>query len=297
MRLTCLRCGNQMELAASGPRVGTICACGTEISYPEVYDTGVRPNERAAERLRYRAFRAAGLVKNLGGFAIGMALLGLLFFPLALCGAVLGVYTLTMVRGPLGRYSGRRAAIAATIIGVIVFATEGGILWSYMSHRRAERLTALQASAADDLRTLVRAERVFKAAQDRFGSIKECRYTPRGGYYTIYLALDDYIPAVRDGKTITDRLPSDANPKLTDTAFTAYAVANLDGDSDLDVWMVDQSGELRHVHNDVPWLPPPRELSAPPGRDDEPPPPPAPHPRPQPAPNKLDKQPLGKTST
>jgi hypothetical protein len=172
-----------------------------------------------------------------------------------------------MVRGPLGRYSGRRAAIAATIVGVIVFATEGGILWSYLSHRRADRFSAMQASAADDLRTLLRTERLYKAAQDRFGTIKESRFSPRGGYYTIYLALDDYIPAVRDGDSIVDRLPSDATPKLSDTSFTAFAVANLDGDSDLDVWMVDESGELRHVHNDVPWLPPPREVSAPPGQD------------------------------
>jgi hypothetical protein len=243
-----------MELVASGPRVGTICTCGIEISYPEVYNTGVRPNERAAERLRYKAFRAAGLVKNIGGFAMGLAFLGILFFPLALVGAVLGMYVLTMVRGPLGRYSGRNAAIVAIAVGVGVFATESSILWSYISHRRSDRLIALQTSAADDLRTLLRTQRLYRAAQDRFGSLKESRFQPRVGAYTIYLGLDDYVAGVRDEQTVTDALPNGLHPKVTPTGFLAYAVANLDGDPEVDVWSVDDSGEVKHLTNDVPWI-------------------------------------------
>ncbi len=252
-----------MELAASGPRIGTICTCGTEITYPEVYNTGVRPNERAAERLRYRAFRAAGLVKNIGGFALGLALLGIIFFPLALVGAIVGIYVLTMVRGPLGRYSGRQQAIIAIGIGTFVFAAEGSVLWSFLAQRRAERLSAMQASGADDLRTLLRTERLFRAAQDRYGSLKESHYQPRGGAYTVYLSPDEYVPAVRDGETITDPLPTDLWPRVTKEGFTAVAVANLDSDADLDVWVVTEAGEVKHLANDLPWLPEPKELTKP----------------------------------
>lgn len=250
-----------MELAASGPRIGTICTCGTEITYPEVYNTGVRPNERAAERLRYRAFRAAGLVKNIGGFALGLALLGIIFFPLALVGAIIGIYVLTMVRGPLGRYSGRQQAIIAIGIGTAVFVTESSILYSFLAQRRADRLSAMQASGADDLRTLLRTQRLFRAAQDRYGSLKESHYQPRGGAYTVYLSPDEYVPAVRDGESITDPLPTDLWPRVTKDGFTAVAVANLDSDSDLDVWVVTEAGEVKHVANDVPWLPEPKELT------------------------------------
>ncbi len=250
-----------MELAASGPRVGTICTCGTEITYPEVYNTGVRPNERAAERLRYRAFRAAGLVKNIGGFALGLALLGIIFFPLALVGAVFGIYVLTMVRGPLGRYSGREQAVIAICVGTFVFVAEGSVLWSFMAQRRAERLSALQASGADDLRTLLRTERLFRAAQDRYGTLKESHFQPRSGAYTIYLSPDEYVAAVRDEQTITDPLPADLWPRVTNDAFTAVAVANLDGDAELDVWTVTEAGEVKHIANDVPWLPEPKELT------------------------------------
>ncbi len=250
-----------MELAASGPRVGTICTCGTEITYPEVYNTGVRPNERAAERLRYRAFRAAGLVKNIGGFALGLALLGIIFFPLALAGATVGIYVLTMVRGPLGRYSGRQHAMIAIGVGTLVFVAEGSVLWSFLAQRRAERLSAMQASGADDLRTLLRTERLYRAAQDRFGTLKESHFVPRIGAYTIYLSPDEYVAAVRDGETVTDPLPADFWPRVTNEAFTAVAVANLDGDADLDVWVVTEAGEVKHVANDVPWLPEPKELT------------------------------------
>ncbi|MEZ0313736.1 MAG: hypothetical protein ACAI38_18360 [Myxococcota bacterium] len=250
-----------MELAASGPRVGTICTCGTEITYPEVYNTGVRPNERAAERLRYRAFRAAGLVKNIGGFALGLALLGIIFFPLALIGAIVGIYVLTMVRGPLGRYSGRQHAMIAIGVGTLVFVAEGSVLWSFLAQRRAERLSALQASGADDLRTLLRTERLYRAAQDRFGTLKESHFQPRIGAYTIYLSPDEYVSAMRDEQAVTDPLPADLWPRVTNDAFTAVAVANLDSDADLDVWVVSEAGEVKHVANDVPWLPEPKELT------------------------------------
>src|SRR5262245_58162807 len=124
--MTCLRCGHQSELATGGAAAGRLtCACGADYSLPDVRPTGTAPSERLAERSRSKAFRAAGVVKNVGGFALGIALLGILFFPLGLLGAIIGVYCLTMLRGPIGRYSGRRWAIVAVGIGTATFAIEG----------------------------------------------------------------------------------------------------------------------------------------------------------------------------
>ena len=65
-----------------------------------------------------------------------MTLLGIFFFPLALAGAALGLYVITMLRGPVGRYSGRQAAIWATLIGVVVVLAEGAFFASWWEEVR-----------------------------------------------------------------------------------------------------------------------------------------------------------------
>lgn len=251
MRLTCLKCGNQMEVGIGGPAVALVCTCGTEISCPEVLNTGVLPNERAAERSRYKAFRAAGVVKNMGAFALGLSLLGLVFFPLGLVGASVGIYVLTMMRGPLGRYSGRRSAVAAIAVGVGAFVGEGALALRWLEAKRLEKIAAMQTAAADDLRALLRTQRLYRAAQDRYGTFKEFRFQPRHGAYTIYLAPDDWVAAKRGEETFTDPLPPEWVPGVSDDAFTAIAVANLDSDADLDVWLLTERGEVRHVRDDA----------------------------------------------
>ncbi len=247
MRLTCLKCGYQIELAgfAAGARV--TCSCGEDYTCPEVHDTGVRPSARAAEQSRSRAFRAAGLVRNFGGFALALACFGILFFPLAIAGVVLGAYVLVVLRGPVGRYSGRRSAIIAVALGSVVAVTGITLTCSWVEQRREQRLADLRQTASEDLRALLRAERLFRAGHDTFGTFKEFRFTPPHGQYTIYLSDDDVISAVRDDRTITDPLPSGANPAVSEDAFTAVAVASIYGDERLDVWVIDDSGHLREL--------------------------------------------------
>ena len=78
MRLTCLKCGHQTEVATDLRGVRVSCVCGYDHTYPEVINTGTCPSNKAAERSRLRAFRAAGLTKNFGGFALGISILGIL---------------------------------------------------------------------------------------------------------------------------------------------------------------------------------------------------------------------------
>jgi hypothetical protein len=244
-------CGHLFELA-TGPHSSRIpCVCGQDYSYPEVLNTGTQPSEAAAERSRSKAFRAAGLVKNIGGFALGISLLGILFFPLGIVGAGLGVYVLTMMRGPLGRYSGRKAAVAGVVIGISVFVSEGSLAMQYFKEKQRQKLESLQVAADDDLRALLRAERLFRADNDTYGTFKEFLFMPKQGKYTLYLGPDDYIPANREREKVVDPLPSGVTAAVSEGAFTAVAVANIDGDPFLDVWTINDHGEVIHLMDDI----------------------------------------------
>ena len=254
MRVTCLKCGHQVELArpARGamPAAGT-CICGQNYVYPRLVDTGVRPNERAAERSRFRAFRAAGVVRNVGGFALGLALLGILFFPLALAGAAVGLYCITMLRGPVGRYSGRQAALWAVLMGVIVFVAEGAFFLSWWEENRRTEQTNIQNTASDDLRGLLRAERIYHATHDTYVPLDKLDFQPQYGQYTLYLGPEDAMPAVRDQHQVVDPLPADLAPWVKKDGFLAVAVGNLDDDTALDVWTLMSDGTIEHVANDT----------------------------------------------
>lgn len=251
MRLTCLKCGHQIELVSVPAGVRVSCPCGQEHTYPEVHNTGIRPSDRAAERSRLRAFRAAGLVKNFGGFALGLSVLGILCYPLGLIGAAVGLYVLTMLRGPVSRYSGRRAAAAAVALGCVVFVVGTWLTYMWFETRREARALAMQQSATDDLRALFRSERLFRVGSDTYGSFKEFHFSPLYGSYTIYLAPDDFIAGVRDNKTIVDPLPEGLQPAVSEDSFTAVAVGNLDSDAELDVWVLNDTGTIVHHNNDL----------------------------------------------
>lgn len=251
MRLTCLKCGHQVELTAGDGSLRGSCVCGLDYTNPHVVNTGTCPNQRAAERSRYRAFRAAGLVKNVGGFALGMSLLGVLFFPLGLIGAAVGIYVLTMLRGPVRRYSGRRTAAIAVVLGVAVFVAEGALALSWLNQRQREYMADMQATAAEDLKALLRAERLYRASSDTFGTFSDFRFKPPFGSYTVYLGLDDVAVAMRDQRKVVDPLPAGFSPGVSENAFTAVAVANLDGDPQMDVWVLTEVGKIVHAVDDI----------------------------------------------
>lgn len=64
--------------------------------------------------------------------------------------------------------------------------------------------------------------------------------------YTYFMGKD-----VRKGFAGPAKLPAGLNPKEPDAeTFLVYAVANLDGDPDLDIWKIDQDRNLKHIRND-----------------------------------------------
>lgn len=253
MRVTCLKCGSQFEVAHNTSSTEVNCECGPEFRYPEVQYAGVQPSQSAAERLRYRAFHSAGLVSNSGMTALYMSAISVLVFPIALLGIGVGLYTLVVKRGPLGRYVGRRQAGLAVVLGVVVFCAEGALLLSFLKDLEVKRIASLQESIRDDLRGLLRTQRLYRAAKDRYGLFRDFPhegFQPMHGHYTIYLDADDFIPASRDGVSVIDALSGPIVPEVSDHAFTAIAVANLDSDPHLDVWLLNHEGEQFHIVDD-----------------------------------------------
>ncbi|MEO1172338.1 MAG: hypothetical protein AAFX94_09835 [Myxococcota bacterium] len=253
-RVTCLKCGSQYDVGYDTSTIPVNCECGPSITYPEVHYSGVQPSERAAERLRYRAFHSAGLVKNFGIIALTVSAVSVLFFPLALVGIGIGIYTLAAMRGPLSKYVGREQAIAAIVLGVLVFGIESAVALDWLEQRRISRINAVQASVRDDLRRLFRTQRLFRAAQDRYGRFDDFPGRFQAGAYTLYLSFEDVLPAERNSTQVTDPHQGPPVPSVTPHAFTAVAVANLDGDADLDVWTLNDAGDIVHHRNDNDYL-------------------------------------------
>ena len=76
MRLTCLKCGHQFQVSVVDAQLEGYgyCLCGTEHVFPDVITPGIFPSDRAAEISRTRAFRAARVVKDIGGWAFKLTL-------------------------------------------------------------------------------------------------------------------------------------------------------------------------------------------------------------------------------
>lgn len=255
MRQTCLKCGHQVDLAVGESVAPQVCVCGRNFGSTCALEMGVQPNVRAAEELRARAFRTAGLVRNVGGFALAIALMGILVFPLGLLGSALGLWVLFSMRGPLGRYSGRTSAVWATVLGLCFFFGEGAMCVTWLQQRQMANIASVQQTASEDLRDLLRAQRLYRATAEHFGQFAELHFVPRHGQYTLYLSPNDRLAAHRNNREIFDALPLDLplghNPGVQPSAFVAVAVANLDNDEDLDVWAVNAAGDIVHVRSDA----------------------------------------------
>lgn len=255
MRQTCLKCGHQVELSLEARTAPSFCVCGCAFGQPCVVSMGVQPSMRAAEQLRARAFRAAGLVRNVGGLALLVALCGFVIFPLGLLGAALGLWVILSLKGPIGYYSGRTAAIWAVVLGLSCFVGEGILCWHWLEQRQQANVEELQRAVSEDLRDLLRAQRLYHATTERFGSFSQLHFRPRHGQYTLYLGTNDLLPAHRKQQPIIDPLPADlpavSMPGVLPHAFIAVAVANLDDDPDLDVWIINQEGNIAHVRSDA----------------------------------------------
>lgn len=170
------------------------------------------------------------------------------------------------------------AAICAAVLGIMLFAWTGG------RERFAERQRlALQKGAAVDLAELLAKQSTFKAAHGVFTTdLLALGLVPKAVVYKIgfvmpssHLVSDlpghdasrkdlDAMLKARPNLPIKvstatklseisfDRLASFC-PDCTahESTFKAVAAANLDGDPVLDVWTIDDKGEIRHLIDDL----------------------------------------------
>ena len=253
MRLTCLNCGHQVVITPQQAEEEqyNYCICGKEHVYPYFLDTGTRPHEWAAQRSRIRAFRAAGVVKNTGGTALLASVIGLVCFPLTLVGVGIGAYVLGFLPPNIRIYSGYRRAIAAIIIGLLGFTVEGLLLKHWLGEKNQQTTSLVQETAPDEMAAVLRAQRLFFKENGRYGGLKEIPYTPLYGDYSVYLSPTDFVGATSSGDEIIHALPMNYLPYVADDRFLGIALANLDEDPELDIWMVSETGRIVHEVDDT----------------------------------------------
>jgi hypothetical protein len=257
MRLTCLKCGQQIELSTWEARNEpyTYCVCATEHVIPHVSGPSTFPSDRAAVATRTRAFRAAGIAKNTGRVALSVSLAGSLLFPLSLLGIGMGTFVHAGLPEPLRIHSGFRQAIAAIVAGVLILVLQIWFLANWFEDRSSLETSLIQEMAQDELVKLRRVQLRFHEENGRYGKFSELDFNPIYGRYTLYLDHDDFIEARDENGTVQHNLPFEFVPTVRKDSFRAVAVNNLDDDSELDIWVIEDNGRLVHEVDDLQLTP------------------------------------------
>ena len=257
MRLTCLKCGQQIELSSWEARHEpyTYCVCATEHVIPHVSGPSTFPSDRAAVATRTRAFRAAGIAKNTGRVALSVSLAGSLLFPLSLLGIGMGTFVHAGLPEPLRVHSGFRQAIAAIVAGILILVLQIWFLVGWFEDRSSIETSMIQQDAGDELKKLRRVQLRFHEENGRYGKFSELDFNPIFGRYTIYLGHDDFIKAQNEDGPVKHDLPFDFVPMVQADSFRAVAVNNLDDDLELDIWVIDDGGRLVHELDDLQLTP------------------------------------------
>ncbi len=172
----------------------------------------------------------------------------LLCLPLVpLLGAVLGVVALLRIeKHP--ELGGRGLAIASIPMGVVSLFLAG--ILAAIAIPSFLRYVALskQSEAKDMLKELRTAEFEEKERTGQYRPLAELGLPlEEGRRYTLYLG-DDVAEATRAPAL---PLPPDVHTHLGPDGFVACAVGNPDGDDDVDVWCIDETGSLENVRPDV----------------------------------------------
>jgi len=104
--------------------------------------------------------------------------------------------------------------------------------------------------AETNLPAIVAMQAGFKAMNQKFAAtFQELNFSLSGNNQNYsYFMGDDVIKGARGPDKLPENLP---NQPSTADSFVVYAIANLDDDADLDVWKIDQNGNLQHVRSDL----------------------------------------------
>ena len=222
---------------------------------PHVSGPSTFPSERAAVATRTRAFRAAGIAKNTGRVALSLSLAGSLLFPLSLLGVGMGTFVHAGLPEQLRIHSGFRQAIGAIITGLLILVLQIWFLVGWFDDRSSMEVSLVQDMAREELTKLHRVQTRFYEEHGRYGNFSELEFNPIYGRYTIYLDHNDYVAARGTGGIVVHPLPFDYVPVVRTDSFRAVAVNDLDDDSELDIWVLEESGRLVHEVDDLQLTP------------------------------------------
>lgn len=118
---------------------------------------------------------------------------------------------------------------------------------------------AKQSSVKSNLKMIHIAQSAFHAERGRYcRTFEECGVLLQDGEgYVYFLAPKEVMgtgaadAALSPAKALAALKKAGVTPKVTKKGFVAAAVANLDADDELDIWTIDESGELLNLASDL----------------------------------------------
>jgi type IV pilus assembly protein PilA len=127
--------------------------------------------------------------------------------------------------------------IVVAIIGILAAIAIPNFLGFVSKARRSEVKSNLEA--------IYRAELAYFGEKDRYSSsFSDIRWVPVGVAHYTYSVGTEYF-----GKDNTvNPKPASATPAANDNSFAAYGWGNIDSDSIVDIWHIDQ---MKNIVNDV----------------------------------------------
>jgi type II secretory pathway pseudopilin PulG len=163
-----------------------------------------------------------------------------------LVGAGIGIFALVKINGNPQAYKGKGLAIAAIVIGFAWLVLVGLFAAVAVPNFLKFQSRAKQSEAKVTLKAIYTAETAYFAEHGTYAPTFEAiGFRPEeGNRYSYYLG-----DAAISGSAGPKERPAAA--AVSQKAFKAVAVGNLDADATLDVWTIDQDGDLQNSANDV----------------------------------------------
>jgi hypothetical protein len=154
--------------------------------------------------------------------------------------------------------AGRKArAVLQSDSGLWVFASLASLGAAWVPSYSKYNVKSKQAEARAQLMSLYTAQSEHFAATKKYcRTFKECAFAAELSSYTLYMTPTETLtPPDEIGfqadvkKQALARV--NVKPHVEKKRFLAAAVANLDEDGDVDIWTVDETGNIVHIVSDV----------------------------------------------
>lgn len=138
----------------------------------------------------------------------------------------------------------RKLSIIATIL-VSCFVMTVTIIMVSCNRLVKSKYIASQNELHKTMSRLHRHQTMYHSKNNRYQTDLAIELEPRE--YRIYFGNDVFEPDLRNDVSLPDRYKPYASPQ----AWKAYCVDNLDSDTMLDIWSIDESGRVLHEEDDT----------------------------------------------